>query len=335
MSKTPRKTGNKHLRARLSAVMVTAALAAGASGTASAAGYPERPVRLILGTGAGAAPDVTARIFTAKLTELLGQQFVVDNRPGAGGIIGMDVVSRAAPDGYTLVGCSLGQAIRPALRKQLPFDPLKDFTRITLYGAVPNVLVVNPSVPVRSLKEFVVHAKANDGRFRYASSGVGLSPHLTMEYFKTLAGINILHVPYKVGAQATNDVIAGEVHTQFNNLPTQLTNIKAGKVRPIAVTAMKRQAQLPDVPTFDESGFKGFEVTVWYGLCGPAKTQPAVVKRLVDATNQALSAKDLLFKYNEHGVEARNWSGDKFDAFYKAEIARWAKVVKTAGIEPE
>jgi tripartite-type tricarboxylate transporter receptor subunit TctC len=335
MSKTPRKTGNKHLRARLCAVMVTAAFAAGASGTASAAGYPERPVRLILGTGAGAAPDVTARIFTAKLTELLGQQFVVDNRPGAGGIIGMEVVSRAAPDGHTLVGCSLGQAIRPALRKQLPFDPLKDFTRITLYGAVPNVLVVNPSVPVRSLKEFVAHAKANDGRFRYASSGVGLSPHLTMEYFKTLAGINILHVPYKVGAQATNDVIAGEVHTQFNNLPTQLTNIKAGKVRPIAVTAMKRQAQLPDVPTFDESGFKGFEVTVWYGLCGPAKTQPAVVKRLVDATNQALSAKDLLFKYNEHGVEARNWSGDKFDAFYKAEIARWAKVVKTAGIEPE
>lgn len=302
---------------------------------AAGAAYPQRPVRLILGTGAGAAPDVTARIYAAKMTELLGQQFVVDNRPGAGGIIGMDVVSRAAPDGYTLVGCSLGQAIRPALRKQLPFDPLKDFTRISLYGAVPNILVVNPSVPVRSLKEFVAHAKANDGRFRYASSGVGLSPHLTMEYFKTLAGFSILHVPYKVGAQATNDVIAGEVHTQFNNLPSQLTNIKAGKVRPIAVTAMKRQPQLPDVPTFDESGYKGFEVTVWYGLCGPAKTQPAVVKRLVDATNQALVSKDLLSKYNEHGVEARNWSGEKFDAFYKAEIGRWAKVVKTAGIEPE
>jgi tripartite-type tricarboxylate transporter receptor subunit TctC len=302
---------------------------------AAGAAYPQRPVRLILGTGAGAAPDVTARIYAAKMTELLGQQFVVDNRPGAGGIIGMDVVSRAAPDGYTLVGCSLGQAIRPALRKQLPFDPLKDFTRISLYGAVPNILVVNPSVPVRSLKEFVAHAKANDGRFRYASSGVGLSPHLTMEYFKTLAGFSILHVPYKVGAQATNDVIAGEVHTQFNNLPSQLTNIKAGKVRPIAVTAMKRQPQLPDVPTFDESGYKGFEVTVWYGLCGPAKTQPAVVKRLVDATNQALASNDLLSKYNEHGVEARNWSGEKFDAFYKAEIGRWAKVVKTAGIEPE
>lgn len=319
---------------RLSAALVAAAFAA-ASGAALAAGYPERPVRLILGTGAGAAPDVTARIYTAKMTELLGQQIVVDNRPGAGGIIGMDVVSRANPDGYTLVGCSLGQAIRPALYKKLPFDPLNDFTRITLYGAVPNILVVHPSVPVRTLKEFVAHAKANDGKFRYASSGVGLSPHLTMEYFKSIAGFNILHVPYKVGAQATQDVMAGEVHTQFNNLPSQLVNIKAGKVRPIAVTSMKRQPSLPDVATFNESGFKDFEITVWYGLCGPAKTNPAVVKRLVDASNKALTAKDLLQKYNEQGVEPRNWSGEKFDAFYKAEIARWAKVVKIAGIVQE
>lgn len=319
---------------RLCAAIVATALAA-ASGAALAAGYPERPVRLILGTGAGAAPDVTARIYTAKMTELLGQQIVVDNRPGAGGIIGMDVVSRANPDGYTLVGCSLGQAIRPALYKKLPFDPLNDFTRITLYGAVPNILVVHPSVPVRNLKEFVAHAKANDGKFRYASSGVGLSPHLTMEYFKSIAGFNILHVPYKVGAQATQDVMAGEVHTQFNNLPSQLVNIKAGKVRPIAVTSMKRQPQLPEVGTFDESGFKGFEITVWYGLCGPAKTNPAVVKRLVDASNKALTSNDLLQKYNEQGVEPRNWSSEKFDAFYKAEIVRWAKVVKIAGIVQE
>ena len=329
-SATPRRT-----RMLITAACMIGATISSNALAASASGYPQRPVRLILGTGAGAAPDVTARIYTAKMTELLGQQIVVDNRPGAGGIIGMDVVSRANPDGYTLVGCSLGQAIRPALYKKLPFDPWNDFTRITLYGAVPNVLVVHPSVPVRNLKEFVAHAKANDGKFRYASSGVGLSPHLTMEYFKTLAGMNILHVPYKVGAQATQDVMAGEVHTQFNNLPSQLVNIKAGKVRPIAVTSMKRQPQLPDVATFDESGFKGFEITVWYGVCGPAKTQPAVVKRLIDATQQALSAKDLLQKYNEQGVEPRDWAGEKFDAFYKAEIARWAKVVKIAGIVPE
>ncbi|MGA0031802.1 MAG: tripartite tricarboxylate transporter substrate binding protein [Burkholderiales bacterium] len=322
-------------QARLCAAVIATVFAFAAPGAAFAAGYPERPVRLILGTGAGAAPDVTARIFAVKMTELLGQQIVVDNRPGAGGIIGMDLVARANPDGHTLVGCSIGQAIRPALHKKLPFDPLKDFTRITLYGAVPNILVVNPSVPVRTLKEFVAYAKANQGKFRYASSGVGLSPHLTMEYFKTLAKIDILHVPYKVGAQATNDVIAGEVHTQFNNFPSQLVNLKAGKVRAIAVTSSQRQPQLPDVPTFDESGYKGFEVIVWYGLCGPAKTPPAVVKRLIDATGVALASADLKQRYFAHGVEPRYWPGEKFDAFYKAEIARWAKVVQIAGIVPE
>lgn len=329
MSPEPRQ------QVRLCAAFIATVFAFAAPGAAFAAGYPERPVRLILGTGAGAAPDITARIFAVKMTELLGQQIVVDNRPGAGGIIGMDLVARANPDGHTLVGCSIGQAIRPALHKKLPFDPLKDFTRITLYGAVPNILVVNPSVPVRTLKEFVAYAKANEGKFRYASSGVGLSPHLTMEYFKTLAKINILHVPYKVGAQATNDVIAGEVHTQFNNFPSQLLNLKAGKVRAIAVTSSQRQPQLPDVPTFDESGYKGFEVIVWYGLCGPAKTPPAVVKRLIDATGQALASADLKQRYFDQGVEPRYWSGERFDAFYKAEIARWAKVVQVAGIVPE
>lgn len=318
------------------AIAALALLTHAAPASAQATGsYPNRSIRVVLPAAAGSLTDPVGRIITDEMARRTGQPWVVDNRPGAGGIIGMDVVSRANPDGYTLVGCSLGQAIRPALYKKLPFDPLNDFTRITLYGAVPNILVVHPSVPVRTLKEFVAHAKANDGKFRYASSGVGLSPHLTMEYFKSIAGFNILHVPYKVGAQATQDVMAGEVHTQFNNLPSQLVNIKAGKVRPIAVTSMKRQPSLPDVATFNESGFKDFEITVWYGLCGPAKTNPAVVKRLVDASNKALTAKDLLQKYNEQGVEPRNWSGDKFDAFYKAEIARWAKVVKIAGIVQE
>lgn len=317
------------------AACIGAAFALAAAGIAGAAGYPERPVRLILGTGPGAAPDVTARIFAAKMTELLGQQIVVDNRPGAGGIIAMDLVARSNPDGHTLVGCSIGQAIRPAMRKKLPYDHLKDFTRITLYGAVPNILVVNPSVPVRNLKEFVAHAKASEGKFRYASSGVGLSPHLTMEYFKSLAKINILHVPYKVGAAANNDVIAGEVHTQFNNFPSQLLNLKAGKVRAIAVTSLQRQPQLPEVPTFDESGYKGFEIIVWYGLCGPAKTPQAVVKRLIDATGQAMASADLKKHYFAQGVEPRYWPGEKFDAFYKSEVARWATVVKIAGIVPE
>ena len=315
--------------------LLLAAIAAAFAASSARAEYPEKPIRLILGIGAGGAPDITARIFTAKLSEILGQQVVVDNRPGAGGVIGMEAVARAAPDGYTLFMCGVSQAIRPAMHSKLPFDVVRDFTRISLYGAVPNILVVHPSVPVKTLADFVNYARANPGKLRYASSGVGLSPHLTMEYFKTLAKINLLHVPYKTGQQSVNEVIAGEVHTQFNNFPTQLQNIKAGKVRPIAVTSLKRQEQLPDVPTFNESGYPGFEITVWYGLCGPAKMPAAITGKLTAATAKALSAPDLLKRYYDQGVEPRNWSGEKFDAFYKSEVTRWVKVAKDAGIKPE
>jgi tripartite-type tricarboxylate transporter receptor subunit TctC len=297
--------------------------------------YPDKPVRLIIGLGAGGAPDITARIFTTKLGEILGQQIVVDNRPGAGGLIGMEAVARSAPDGYTLFMCGVSQAIRPAMHTKMPFDVIRDFTRITLYGAVPNILVVNPSVPVRTLAEFVSYTRANPGKLRYGSSGVGLSPHLTMEYFKTLAKINLLHVPYKTGAQAVNEVIAGDVHAMFNNFPTQLVNIKAGKVRPIAITSLKRNETLPEVPTFNESGYPGFEITVWYGLCGPAKMPAPIVNKLATGTAKALTLPDLLQRYVEQGVEPRDWHGEKFDAFYKAEVARWTQVAKDAGIKPE
>ena len=316
-------------------LLVLAAICASFAWSAFAAAYPEKPVRLILGVGAGGAPDITARIFTAKLGEILGQQIVVDNRPGAGGIIGMEAVARSAPDGYTLFMCGVSQAIRPAMHAKLAFDVVRDFTRISLYGAVPNILVVNPAVPVRTLAEFVSHARANPGTLRYASSGVGLSPHLTMEYFRTLAKINLLHVPYKTGAQAVNELIAGEVHTQFSNFPTQLTNIKSSKVRAIAITALKRHEALPEVPTFDESGYPGFEITVWYGLCGPAKMAAAITGKLAASTAQALLAADLRQRYFDLGVEPRDWAGPKFDAFYKSEVARWVKVARDAGIKPE
>jgi tripartite-type tricarboxylate transporter receptor subunit TctC len=319
----------KKLLALLAAIILSFA------GSALAADYPDRPLRLIIGLGAGGAPDITARIFAAKMSEILGQQVVVDNRPGAGGLIGMEAVVRAAPDGYTLYMCGVSQAIRPAMHAKLPFDVIRDFTRISLYGAVPNILVVNPSVPVRTLTEFVSHARANPGKLRYASSGVGLSPHLTMEYFKTLAKINLLHVPYKTGAQSVNELIAGEVHTQFSNFPTQLQNIKSGKVRAIAITALKRHEALPDVPTFDESGYPGFEITVWYGLCGPAKMPAAITGKLAMSVTKALSAPDLRQRYFDSGVEPRDWAGEKFDAFYKSEVARWVKVARDAGIKPE
>jgi len=314
---------------------VLAAIAVAFAAYSAHAEYPDKPVRLIIGLGAGGAPDITARIFTTKLSEILGQQIVVDNRPGAGGLIGMEAVARSAPDGYTLFMCGVSQAIRPAMHTKMPFDVIRDFTRITLYGAVPNILVVNPSVPVRTLAEFVSYTRANPGKLRYGSSGVGLSPHLTMEYFKTLAKINLLHVPYKTGAQAVNEVIAGDVHAMFNNFPTQLVNIKAGKVRPIAITSLKRNETLPEVPTFNESGYPGFEITVWYGLCGPAKMPAPIVNKLAAGTAKALCLPDLLQRYVEQGVEPRDWHGEKFDAFYKAEVARWTQVAKDAGIKPE
>lgn len=290
---------------------------------------------MIMPNAPGAATDTVARIFAAKLGEIMGQQIVIDNRPGAGGIIAVETVVRATPDGYTLLQCGTSQAISPALRRKLPYDPWRDLSRIAQYGAVPNVLVVNTSVPVKTLAEFVSYAKQNPGKMRYATPGIGFTPHLTMEYFKSVAGIDLQHIPYKSSSQGISDVIGGQVHTQFNNVPTQLTNIRAGKVRPIAVTSQQRSSQLPDVPTFSESGYPGFEVTVWYGLCAPAKTPKTVLTALEGGVGKALAAPDLRQRFADQGVEPRAVLGAAFDAYYKAELARWSKVVKEAGISPD
>jgi len=301
----------------------------------AAAAYPDKPIRMIMPNAPGAATDTVARIFAAKLGEIMGQQIVIDNRPGAGGIIAVETVVRATPDGYTLLQCGTSQAISPALKRKLPYDPWRDLSRIAQYGAVPNVLVVNNSVPVKTLAEFVSYARQNPGKMRYATPGIGFTPHLTMEYFKSVARIDLQHIPYKSSAQGISDVIGGQVHTQFNNVPTQLTNIRSGKVRPIAVTSQQRSSQLPDVPTFSESGYPGFEVTVWYGLCAPAKTPKAVLTALEGGVGKALVAPDLRQRFADQGVEPRAVLGAAFDAYYKAELARWSKVVKEAGISPD
>ena len=297
--------------------------------------YPVKPVRFILPNAAGAATDTIARIFAAKLGEIMGQQFIIDNRPGAGGIIAVEAVAKANPDGYTLLQCGISQAISPALSRKLPYDVRKDLARIAQYGAVPNVLVVHPSVPARTLQEFVEHAKKNPGKMQYASPGIGFTPHLTMELFKTTAGINLLHVPYKSGSQAIADVLGGQVQAQFNNLPSQLPNIKSGKVRALAVTSARRSAQLPEVPTISESGYPGFEMTVWYGMCAPAKTGKSLLAQLEAGVSKALSAADLRQRFADQGVEPRLIAGAAFDAFYNEEVVRWAKVVQAAGIKPE
>lgn len=304
-------------------------------GPGAQAAYPEKPVRMILPNAAGAATDIVARIFAAKLSELMGQQFLIDNRPGAGGIIAVETVAKATPDGYTLLQCGVSQAISPALKRKLPYEPWRDFARIAQYGAVPNVLAIHPSVPAKTLPEFVKLAKQQAGKLRYASPGIGFTPHLTMEYLKSVAAIDIQHIPYKASSQAIADLLGGQVHAMFNNLPSQLPNIRSNKIRALAVTSAKRTAQLPDVPTIAESGYPGFEVTVWYGMCAPAKTPKEVLSALEAATSKAVAAPDLRQKFDDQGVEPRTISGAAFDAFYKAELVRWAKVVKEAGITPD
>jgi len=233
--------------------------------------YPSKPARMIVAFGAGATTDIVARIFANKLSEVWGQQLVVENRPGAGGVIGLESAARATPDGYTLVLCGINQAISAALYKKLPYDHLRDFAPVSLVATLPNILVVNSAVPARTVGEFVAYAKANPGKMKYASSGIGASPHLTMELFKTTSGINLVHVPYKTMAQGVTDLLGGHVDAAFNNLPTQLPNVRAGKMRALGVTSARRSEQLPDVPTIIESGYPDFEVTVWQGLCAPAR----------------------------------------------------------------
>lgn len=318
---------------RLLGALSVAAMLCWAHGAPAA--YPEKPVRMILPNAPGAATDTVARIFTTKLSEVMGQQFIVDNRPGAGGIIAVETVARATSDGYTLLQCGISQAISPALRRKLPYDVWRDLSRIAQYGAVPNILVVHASVPARTLPEFVQHAKKNPGKMRYGSPGIGFTPHLTMELFKSVAGIDLQHIPYKSGAQAITELLGGQIHAQFNNLPSQLPNVKSGKIHGLAVTSAKRSAQLPEVPTVSESGYPGFEMTVWYGLCAPAKTPKDVLAVLQNGVVKAIAAPDLRHRFADQGVEPRAVTGAEFDTFYQAEVSRWAKVVKEAGITPD
>jgi tripartite-type tricarboxylate transporter receptor subunit TctC len=316
-------------------VALVAAFGASLAGAAHAGEYPEKPIRFILPNAPGGSPDTIARILAVRLTDILGQPFIIDNRPGAGGIIAVEAVAKATPDGYTLLQCGISQTISPALKRKLPYDTWNDLARIVQYGGVPNVLMVYTGLPARTLAELVDHARANPGRLKYGSSGIGFTPHLTMEMFRRAAGIELLHVPYKAAPQAVSDVIGGQIDLMFSNVPGALPNIRAGRVRGVAVTTLRRSEQAPDIPTIAESGYPGFEMTSWYGLCAPARTPKPVLARLESALLKALAEPDIRKRFFEQGVELRTTAGAQFDAFYKSEVARWSKVVLEAGIKPE
>ena len=296
-------------------------------------GFPSRPLREIVPFPPGGGVDIVTRIITAPWSEILGQQIVVDNRPGAGGTVGADMAAKATPDGYTLFTCQIAShAVSPAVYNKLPYDFIKDFAPIARIGMTPNVLVVNPSVPAHSVKEFVDYVKASPGKYNYASPGVGTSPQLTMELFKLAAGINLVHVPYKGGAPALADVMGGQVMGMFGNMPEQLAAINGGKTRALAVSTLQRAPQLPDVPTVAESGYPGFEVTVWYGVCAPAGVPKPILAKLSATLLKVLNMPETKARLAQNSIEAAPTSPAEFLAFIKSEAAKFTKVVKDAGI---
>jgi tripartite-type tricarboxylate transporter receptor subunit TctC len=304
-------------------------LCAALSATAFGAGYPDRPVRMLVGFAPGGGTDATARAISPKMSEILGQQVVIDNRPGAAGNIATDITSKSNPDGYTiLLGTIAALSINPSLYKTLPFDPIKDLAPVTRAVDSTNVLVVHPSVAAKSVKELIALAKSKS--LNGGSSGVGGAGHLALELFNLQAGTKIVHIAYKGGGPAMTELLGGQIQLIFATAASAVGPIQAGKIRALAVTTLKRSQLLPDIPTVAESGLKGFEANNWYGILVPAKTSRAIIMQLHKAATSALETpaiKEILFK---QGLDAAPESPEAFGAYIKAEGVKWEKVIKAA-----
>jgi len=316
---------------RIAAVLTGLVLAA-AGVTAAAQAWPSKPIKWIVPFAPGGTTDILARTVSEKLSPALGVPVVVDNKPGAGGGVGAELVARAAPDGYTIMGGTIStHAINASLYKDLPYDPVKDFVPITMIARVPNMLVVNPGVPAKDVGELIVLLKANPGKYTFASSGNGTSQHLSGELFKTMAGVDMQHIPYKGSPPALQDVVGGQVTMTFDNITTAWPLAKAGKLRALAVTTAKRSDIALDVPTLAESGLPGFEVGSWQGVFAPAGTPPAIVKRLNAEIVKILAMPDVREKLGALGAEIVADSPEDFAVIVKAEVAKWFDVVKKSG----
>lgn len=318
--------------ARWLAAISAATLSLAAAGPANSQPYPNKPGRLLVGFAAGGGVDITARIVAAKLTELWGQQLVVDNRAGAGGTIATDLAAKAPPDGYSLLLCGIwSHGVAPSLYKKLPYDHYRDFAPVSLIGTTPNVLVVNPAVPVKSVGEFIAFTKANSGKITVGHPGVGSSPHMTLELFRLTTGINVVAVPYKGAAPALVDLLGGHLQSMFDNMSSQLLLMQSGRTRALAVTSPKRSTHLPDVPTMLESGI-AVDVTVWYGLCAPAAVPKTIIAKLNADLHKALNSPDVQRRLTEQGVDPAPSTPEQFAAFIRTETEKWSRVVKDAGV---
>ena len=299
---------------------------------AAAQAWPTKPVKLIVPFPAGGGTDAFARPLAAILSQQLGQQFFIDNRGGAGGTIGADIAAKSPPDGYTFLVGAVHHTIAVSVYSKLPYDLEKDLMPVTLVSIVPNVVVLHPKVPINSIKELIAYAKANPNKLNYGSAGNGTSHHLAPEMFKTMTGVQINHVPYKGAGPAMQDLVAGQVDLMFDGMGSSAPQIRGNKLKPLAVTTSTRSSAFPDVPTVQEAGVPGYEVTTWYGLWAPAGTPPDIVARLQQAVAKAMQTKEIQDIWAAQGSGPGGNSSDQFAAFIKGEVVKWSKVVKDAGV---
>ena len=320
-------------RSRSFARILAACAMAAVAAPLGAQEYPAKPVRIIIGFPPGGATDLVSRLMAPKFADLLKQQFIVDNRPGANGTIGSDLAAKAAPDGYTIHLATVGSLVLSPATGKVPYDPIKDFAPISQAVALQNIFIVHPTLPVRSMKELIALAKAKPGALNFASSGAASPGHLAGELFKSMAKVDLVHVPYKGGGPALIDLIAGHIEIFVAVISTATPQVKAGKARALAVTGPKRAASLPDVPTVAEAALKGYEATNWYGYVVPAATPRPIIERLHQATVTVLDMRDIRKALFDQGIEAAPSSPERFAAYIKSETAKWTKVIKAAGIK--
>jgi tripartite-type tricarboxylate transporter receptor subunit TctC len=303
-----------------------------ASPEAHAQAYPSKPIRFVVPYPAGGPLDTIARLLGAKVGESVKQPVVVDNKPGAGGNIGADIVAKSPADGYTiLMGAVATHAINPTLYKSVGYDPVKDFAPVTQVASTPNVLVVNPSLPAANVREFVAYAKANPGKLSFGSGSIGSAGHLAGELFKTMTGVDMVHVPYKGAAPAMQDLVAGQIHLMFDNLASSLGQVRGGKVRALAVTTAQKTALAPELPTIAESGLPGFDISTWFGVFAPAGTPKEALDRLHAEFTKALAAPEVREKMTALGAEPVGNTPEQFAAYIKSEAEKYARVIKASG----
>ncbi len=318
--------------ARIAFAFFAASLAAAA---AQAQTWPSKPVRYVVPFPPAGATDITARIIADKISGPLGQSVVVENRPGAAGNVGSEFAAKSAPDGYTMLQVTVAQSISATLYAKLNYDLEKDLAPAAMVALVPNVMIVNPSLPAKSVVEFIALAKAKPGKINFASSGSGTSIHMSAEMFKMLTGVDIVHIPYKGSGPALADLLGGQVDVMFDNLTSSIGHIRGGKLRALAVTTVTRYPELPDVPTMQEAGVAGYEATAWFGIMVPKGTPRNIIMRINSEVNKALAQVDVKEKLAQQGALARSWTPEEFGSFIHNEVVKWARVVKASGAKVE